>query len=99
MLLDVATLGHPEVLLQLQREPTIYSEGLASDERGFVGAQERDRVRNVEWRTNTAHGVLRFEEAQPIRVSFPLGPTALGHDVARTHRIDADPVWAILGRH
>jgi hypothetical protein len=44
------------------------------------------------------HRVLLLEEAQPIRMGFPLALIALGHDVARAHRIDPDPVRPILSR-
>ena len=58
MLLGVARQSDAEVLLQLDAETAVDDQRVAGDERGFVRAQEHDRVGDVDGLASTADRIL-----------------------------------------
>ena len=98
MLLCVLRQVHPYILLQLNGQPAIDDKRMAGDERSLARAQEDNRIGDVDGRAGSSQRVLLLKEAQSVRMIFPTGTASLGHDVARTNRIDTDARRPIFSR-
>src|SRR5260370_1686182 len=99
MLLDIPTLAHAEVFLQLQGESPVDCQGLARDERRLAGTQKRNGIGDIVGRTAPTNRILLLEESQPIRVGLPLRSNTLCQDVTRAYRVHPDPIWPVFRRH
>src|SRR5260370_8912223 len=78
------------MLLEVKGKAAIDDKRVAGDERSLARAQEDNRIGDVDGRAGSSQWVLLLKEAQSVRMVFPTGTASLGHDVARTNRIDTD---------
>src|SRR5262245_28689757 len=87
-LLGVAALRHTQVLLELDRQAAVHDEGVPSDERRLLRAEEDDRIRDVDGAAGPAERVLLLEEVQPLGILVPALLHAFGDDVAGADGVD-----------